>query len=98
MFTVRQEKRWAEHCAELCATLTLTKTNTTIFLNVHSHPGPCQIFDIFGIVWAEMVSQPQKSLPEQPDSLLFLLQAQLDAAKVMQREERGGVGQVPDWS
>lgn len=56
------------------------------------------MFDISGIVWVEMVSQPQKSLPKQPDSLLFLLQAQLDAAEVMQREERGGVGQVPDWS
>lgn len=45
------------------------------------------MFDIFGMVWAEMASQPQKSLQKQPDNLLFL-QAQLDATKEMQREGR----------
>lgn len=75
----------------LFATLTLAKTNIRgreTFFNVHSQSGPCQIFDIFGIEWAESVSQPQKSLQRQPDSLYFLLQAQLDATKEMLGKER----------
>lgn len=44
------------------------------------------MLDIFGTEWTE-VSQPQKSQQGQPDSLHFLLQAQLDATKEMLGKE-----------
>lgn len=40
-----------------------------------------------------MVSQPQKSLQRQPESLGFLLQTQLDAAKEMLGKQR-----MSSWS
>lgn len=54
----RGEEGRAPHWT-LLAMLTLTKT---FIFDIRSHSGLCQIFDIFVIKWAEMVSQLQKSL------------------------------------